>query len=822
MFRLDDLLAAPDETVVPMLCDLDGPAQVDLARQVDAAFAADIEARVHGRGAGPVLTDRDRRRLRLARIATVSPGQGLPRDDEEIRVAVARGRRYVQAAAEAAVRWMAGAADLGWAFVAVRELERRGEVTLPADDDYVLAVIGSFVDAGRWAGGHFAPRSTPTGRIADRLRAEPDLLAKVFWRLFEVDRERAPSLAGTDRFLSRPGATWREAVLDLLAAGVVDRERVLNATLTALGRATSGFRAGWFVGLHRELAPTVAEAAARQPAYDLLLRSPIGPVVAVGLDAFRALRAAGTPVDPPSLPAAVQAPGKAVALKALRLGGVPLAGAALDHPHPDVRAAAARLLGRPAPASVMPSSIPAPLTLPPLVPAMPIVDHAELAEALAVLVEDPTDADLAERALCAAARLGPDPEGLRTVARRVVRRTNDLPVEMDVLAIVGMVVTAAAGQRRFRDSPVPAKAGLLAARAREIADTLLAGHRFAPLAEPTHAGGWVDPKVLVARLTAGGPVEHRPADAVAALLRLGPDPAASGPGLAAEVPGAFGAALRYALGGPPPTTVTPADAPLWVAAARARAPYDDDAALIVLGLDEVGAGRAPALVPRLLVDGGIGFRAVMPARRTDPDALLPTVALSTVDDHLDRYLAAAWWPWLATTWPGNLGVPAALVLVQWPAGEVGRFTGEGVLRPLLGARVTVPPVARVLVAAVLGAERLADRVAGADAVHDLVPARLAPAELGAAMGWLAPAVPLQRWTSALRAVAESGRSPEVAGILGTLLPTLKRSRAGLFGLVELLVDTAVPVPEGELRRWLAEFTGTSKAAKAARAARALS
>ncbi|MER7005483.1 hypothetical protein ABT297_20895 [Dactylosporangium sp. NPDC000555] len=94
--------------------------------QAPRPFAADIGARVHGRGAGPVLTDRERRRLRLSRIATVAPWQGLPRDDDEIRVAVA------------------GAADLGWAFVAVRELERRGEVTLPVDDaERVLCAAAS-------------------------------------------------------------------------------------------------------------------------------------------------------------------------------------------------------------------------------------------------------------------------------------------------------------------------------------------------------------------------------------------------------------------------------------------------------------------------------------------------------------------------------------------------------------------------------------------------------------------------------------------------------------------------------------------------------
>lgn len=847
-----------------MLCDLDKSARAELARQVDAAFGSGIDSWILRHGLGPELTDRDWHRLRLCRVATAPPADGLPRDDDEIRVAVARGRRHVQATAEAAIRWMATTADLGWAFTAVRELERRGEVTLPADDDYVLAVVGSFIDSGRWVNGRVMHRPAPVTRTADRLRAEPDLLDKVFWRLFEVDRGQATSLAGTDRFLVRPGATWREAVLDLIAAGVVDRGRVLDATLAALGRATSTFRAGWFARLHRELTPAIAEAGSRQDAYDLLLRSPIGPVVTAGLDVFRALRDAGTPIDPPSLPDAVLTPGKATALKALRLGGAPLAETALDHPHPDVRAAAARLLGRTAPAPAMPPSVPAPHTPAALEPVLPIADHAELAEAWAILIEDPTDADLIERALCASARLGPDPERFGALTRRAVRRVSDISRETELLSMLGIVVAAVAGQRRFRDGRIPEKTAFLATRAREIADALLAGEPFTPLAEPTHAGGWLDPKTLVARLTTtDGPAGHHPADMVAALLRLGPDPAACGPELAADVPGPLGAALRYALGGPPPATISAADTPLWIAAARARSPYDDGISLLALGLTEPGAGRAPTLVPRLLLDGGIGFHAAPPtqpdvaappqpdlstpptqpclaappthpdhstpptqphlaappaARAGVPESLLPTVALGTVDDYRDQFLPTAFWPWLATVWPGNLDVPAALTLVQWPAGDSGPITGERVLRPLLNARATLPPVARILVAAMLGAERLADRVAGTDAVYDLVPHRLTPAGLGAAMAWLAPTVPLQRWTSALRAVAEAGRSAEVAGILGTLLPALERNRAGLFGLVELLAETTPPLPDGELRQWLAGFTGTGKAAKAARAA----
>ncbi|WP_093617799.1 DUF6493 family protein [Actinoplanes philippinensis] len=805
MSRLTELLTVPDDDVVPLLCGLTDDERRSLSRDVDTIYATPRD-----------ISPTDHHRLKLSRIATRkrtdAPVEVLPRTDDEVRIAIARGPAHVHAIAAAAIREMATVSELGWSFAGVRALERHGAVTLPTDDDYVLATIGSYLESGTWPGGRFTPNTASSPRTSERLLAEPDLLDRIFWRLFDTDRDQAPSLAAADRGLVRPGLTWHDTVLDLITTGYADRAQVLDATLTALADATSPYRAGWFVRLHHDLAPTRDDTATRQPAYDLLLRSPIGPVVTIGLDALRTLGV----TDAPSLPDAVLSPGKTNALKALKLGGPPLAETALEHPHPEVRAAAARMLGRSAPTPVMPVTTPAPTTPPPLTPITPITDHTELAEAFAILVENPADADLMERTLCAAARLGPDPTRLRTVAQRLKRRLTSYPRETDVLLVLGTVLYAAA------DHPAPAAPGHppapktihLTARATEIADALRTGTRFTPLAEPTHTGGWIDPAVLATRTA----TTHRPADAVAALLRTGPDPAAHGPDLATAVPGPFGAALRYALGGPPPATITATDAPLWIAAARARTPYGDEPTLTAHGLDTTGAGRAPALTPRLLTDGGIGFTAATPfLPTTDDDPLLPTVTLGAIEEHQDRYLATAWWPWLATTWPANRDVPAALALLQWPAGDTGRITGDGVLRPLLAARTALPPTARILIAAVLGSARLTDRTAAADAVIDLVPHRLPPADLGAAMAWLAPTTPLQRWASSLRTVAEAGRGPDVAAVLAALLPTLERTHTGLFALVELLADLTPPAPGGTLRQWLTGFTGTGRAARAAHA-----
>ena len=62
-------------------------------------------------------------------------------------------------------------------------------------------------------------------------------------------------------------------------------------------------------------------------------------------------------------------------------------------------------------------------------------------------------------------------------------------------------------------------------------------------------------------------------DQILALLRLAPDHRAEALEAARNIAGEWGAALRYALGGSEPIGKTAA---LWIAAARARAPFEDD------------------------------------------------------------------------------------------------------------------------------------------------------------------------------------------------------------------------------------------------------
>jgi hypothetical protein len=802
-------------------------------------------------------------RLSLIVMAT-APVERLfwPMDEEALRVARSRGSRFLHALARHALRAMATGTP-AVAFADVRALERAGELSLRPDDDYVLAMVNG-LGARPY---HGLPR-------AEALRADPDLLERAFWRVFEVEGNRQVSLANVDRFAGGHMHSWHTGVLDLLADATIDRARVLDATLAALGRGFPAYRAGWFTRLHAALSPTLDEFSTRQSEYATLLRAATGQTVTLAVDALSAVEKAGRLDDRvafPGLAAAVHAPAKSTAVKALKLaarisGRLPTAGeivvAALRHPHGDVQTAALRHLrqrGEPADRDAIRDTLSglAPMVAaearrwlseeaPPIRterrydrahqpaspdPIAPITDPAELAEAFAILLENPTHGDLIECALCAAARLGPDPDRYAVLARRAARLLRDGPAyEWSLLLDVVARVVLAAAHAPPPPFPMPQLARplqLLGRRAAAVEAALREGRRFAPCAEPTHMGGWIAPGVLVERLADESP---HILDAVAALLRLGPSPAGD-PSLveaATKVPGVLGAALGYALGGPPPDRLARDDRALWIAAARARAPLADDPALLRLApdLDLAGAGRAPSWrVPfdPQPPDNSMWVSAPPEGVWAGWNPALPTMALAITDPRSDRLPAAPWHPWLATVWPGNVEPILAIALRNQLLSieeRSGSDAGRLALDMLTSTVAELPPLTPHVVAAGLGAPSLAERTAAVDAALALLPHRVNPAALAEAMALLAPAVPLNRWASSLGDLAVAGRGAEVRAVLAALLPALDRATRGLHSLVELLRDehlrATLPVADAALRDWLAGMAGGSKTASAAR------
>ena len=76
------------------------------------------------------------------------------------------------------------------------------------------------------------------------------------------------------------------AMRELATRGEIDRNRLLDASLEALARDFSQYRAGWFSRFHEYMEPNFEERAARTEHYLGLLASPIPPTVAFAVKAL--------------------------------------------------------------------------------------------------------------------------------------------------------------------------------------------------------------------------------------------------------------------------------------------------------------------------------------------------------------------------------------------------------------------------------------------------------------------------------------------------------------------------------------------------------
>ncbi len=241
----------------------------------------------------------------------------------------------------------------------------------------------------------------------------------------------------------------------------------------------------------------------------------------------------------------------------------------------------------------------------------------------------------------------------------------------------------------------------------------IAEGRAAPLlATPTHAGGWIDPRVFVeryhtwCRLPFAMPTE----DLIMALLRLAPDYRGEALAAAGDLRDEPGAAIRYALGSKKEPIGD--SAPLWVAAARSRSPWSDDPAVLAkhpgLGPD---AGRAAIYdldatgVERPYDDPLLNISLVpeLPEGAADR-ADLPTVSFHACPIYP---FFTNQWPSPATIWPSALESFFADGL-KWLVRATDNVTDgpkcRGFLIPMLNPDVPLRPMARLVIGAGLTAK----------------------------------------------------------------------------------------------------------------------
>jgi hypothetical protein len=244
------------------------------------------------------------------------------------------------------------------------------------------------------------------------------------------------------------------------------------------------------------------------------------------------------------------------------------------------------------------TDVPVLTTLPPL---LPIAGVDELIDGVAHAIEAIDSVDEVERIVDGIARLFDErPADFAARTQALVKRmyTGALADARGLVLPGDSERPARPGADLARRRPAPYQLSLLVAGAR--ADAL---HRPAPardcppprparraaaLATPTHAHGWIAPRLLVERLAGYERAGRRPlaSDLLQALLRLAPDGRGEALALAGDLRGEWAAAVRWALGGDAgPDAQGRKQAALWIAAGRARAPHADlSGPLAALGL----------------------------------------------------------------------------------------------------------------------------------------------------------------------------------------------------------------------------------------------
>ncbi|CAB3675401.1 hypothetical protein LMG3458_01323 [Achromobacter deleyi] len=737
-------------------------------------------------------------------------------------------------------------------FLPIRLNELFNGLQVDPTDDYVLALVGGL-------GG----RHEQEVRLF-MLRHDHALRDNVFWRVFEVEGGGEISLANIDKF-SREEFNWHNTVVLLANEGTLDRRRVLRSCLEALNRDFSAYRAGWYSRVYATLAPTPDEVAADQQLLRLCLGSSITATVSLAVKQFETLHKHDLLDATPFVDAcggAFSGP-KAAALSVLRILEALGAQARVDsqalaqalalglgHPHADVQRAAVKALvkmGRvdlaqqqrdalaPAVAVLLPQAEAAeteepvdkglaasasapglsgtPSDLPSPAPLNPWTDD-DAQERYAALLEAPADALEFELALAwlatsrqVAAMIAP----LVKRARRLAERDRQhyaaalllaahepkvpfLPLQYWQNTSTSLVNGEWVQEREGKRQALPSaeQSTLLPSfitRLREVAAIVQGQASRRPLlATPTDTQGWVDADALLARFEAGresgAPL---PVDLTQALLRVHPEHRAR----AVEATGGawpqITDTVQIEWRSRGSSTLKADGSPQWVwwspviHAAPDEAPSATQPALIASGpLQYNDWGDAHALVCAEL---GLA----------NPASTLPLAA-------------------------------ASMAIMNTAAGDEAEHRAPTVLRVLAGHPGAWHAETVQLLALGMAAKQAEVRAQAVEAFAAAIPHRVDATAAAQAYAACVPAIVLTRWATSFTDAATMAPAAVIA-VLGGLLPRLDPKTRGIGSLLTVLLDESLrhahPVQAADLRGWLAGFTGTSAAAKAAKALLAL-
>jgi len=393
--------------------------------------------------------------------------------------------------------------------------------------------------------------------------------------------------------------------------------------------------------------------------------------------------------------------------------------------------------------------------------------------------------------------------------------------------------------------------GLIARRVRSISRRAAAQQTAPLLSAPTHAGGWIDPPVLVERAHRRyrAPFADDDFDMELALLRLAPEHRESALRDAKGLRGEFGAALRYALGSSEGEPIG-LNAALWAAAARARSPWTDDPRVEErhpgLGPD---AGLAARYVLRVGRDVPTGYRRppfIVDRQPVASDAGwrdIPTLSL-----HDRRRMVGSDVSWAESVWPmvhDPLFATGAEMVAACDRGTMDVVITQPFFAPLLYPDVPLRRMGMLLLVTGLNATRAELSGLATDALIAAInDGRLDGIILGEGLAELArmkvepvsdtpwkkpsepvppvPFVKLNRWAKVLGDAART--SPLHARVISRAISGVLRGDSSdtkappnlntlLVLLKELLIETGEALSDPEARGYLTRLANSGKTGK---------
>jgi Family of unknown function (DUF6493) len=513
----------------------------------------------------------------------------------------------------------------------------------------------------------------------------------------------------------------------------------------------------------------------------------------------------------------------------------------------------------------------------------PIASFTELIDEALFAIENPHDLERAERVLAGALRFAADRPAdaaalLAPLAKSMKRfkprshNGSDWATPRGSLQIV-LLAFVDATEIKFTIAEADPRAAMVL-RDRAMSEAIHSGSARIQFSSPTHAGHWIDPEELVKRSLAADLTDAPPllgvADQVLALLRLAPDHRQQALAKAISIRGEWGCALRYALGG---DEEIGASRSLWVAAARARAPYAiNEHVGDTFGADARGADLPPKYLPRIGYHkvGSTSLRSRIALSSNDADDrgaaigregwdtyidakklkgaanaanCLPTVDLAEpmrlglldTYHHGNMFHATSWASAIWPQHPEYVFALAALSGCMIDGNDGGRPANEPLadgLKLILDPDVPVGTMALFMLTRGMNAIDKAAAAATVDALIALIDdGRLDGETLGAAMHSLLMSglVFGKRWPDRLKEVARSSplallvvrRALERSLHPGEPLRALRDVHAWIETLLELSMEAGEAVTDPLARTGLTGSLGSTKAAKPARAVLAL-